>query len=71
MILTYASLELINLIQPSFAILYNPSIYCIRMLEVYSCTYPGKLKAAYEMVYKDSIDLEKYKSSVNRERVNS
>jgi DNA excision repair protein ERCC-4 len=60
-------LNLLNRIQPSFVVMYDPDASFIRELEVYQATRPDVPVKVYFLVYDTSLEEQKYLSSIKRE----
>lgn len=60
-------LSVLNHIQPSFVIMYDPDATFIRELEVYKAQRPDIPLKVYFMVYDTSLEEQKYLSSIKRE----
>ena len=59
--------NVLNHIQPSFVVMYDPDAAFIRELEVYKAQHPDAPLKVYFMVYDTSLEEQKYLSSIKRE----
>jgi len=62
-----SKVNVLNHIQPSFVVMYDPDAAFIRELEVYKAQHPDVPLKVYFMVYDTSLEEQKYLSSIKRE----
>ncbi len=65
------SIDLITVLeetQPSYIILYDPTPYAIRAIEVYACKYPQLSVRVYFLIYEGSIEEQRYLAAIKEEK---
>ncbi|KAJ2401040.1 DNA repair protein RAD16 [Coemansia sp. RSA 2559] len=62
------SSNILEMLQPTHIIMYDPDPAFIRLVEVYQATGRAALKQVYFMVYDNSLEEQRYLSAIRRER---
>ncbi|KAJ2211451.1 DNA repair protein RAD16 [Coemansia sp. RSA 1813] len=60
--------NILEVLQPTHIIMYDPDPAFIRLVEVYQATGRAPLKQVYFMVYDNSLEEQRYLSAIRRER---
>ncbi|KAJ1800023.1 DNA repair protein RAD16 [Coemansia sp. RSA 2399] len=60
--------NILEMLQPTHIIMYDPDPAFIRLVEVYQATGRAALKQVYFMVYDNSLEEQRYLSAIRRER---
>ncbi|KAH9489914.1 DNA repair endonuclease XPF [Bulinus truncatus] len=55
-------------VQPKFVILYDADISLVRQLEVFKATRPGQQLRVYFMIYKESVEEQRYLTALRKEK---
>ncbi|CAO3681836.1 unnamed protein product [Umbelopsis vinacea] len=60
--------SLLEQMQPKFIIMYDPDPAFVRRVEVYRSSHPGKEVRVYFMIYDNSVEEQRYLSSIRQEK---
>ncbi|KZV32244.1 hypothetical protein F511_29423 [Dorcoceras hygrometricum] len=58
---------ILDILQPSFIIVYHPSLAFVREIEIYKAENPSRELKVYFLFYEDSTEVQKFEASVRRE----
>ncbi|KAJ8908048.1 hypothetical protein NDN08_008145 [Rhodosorus marinus] len=60
--------RLLDDLQPSFVVIYDPVVHCVRQVEMYKADHPGQQLRVYFVTYEESVEQKRYLYSVQREQ---
>eukprot|EP01083_Nonionella_stella_P277802 944586_1 len=60
--------SILRQVQPEFIIVYDPNLKLIREIETYTACHPNSRVRVYFLTYEDSVESQRYQTSVQRER---